>query len=55
LRSAAAVSAGMSLEIEFSDGRVGARAEGGPVIEAPSVLTKPRGRRGSSSGQGDLF
>ena len=55
LRNAAAVSAGMPLEIEFSDGRVGARAESSSVVEGSSASTKPRGRRGSSSGQGDLF
>jgi len=55
LRTAAAVSAGMPLEIEFSDGRVAARAESGPGIEQPSDSTKPRGRRGATSGQGDLF
>ncbi len=55
LRNAAAVSAGMPLEIEFSDGRVGARAEGAPVVEGPSASAKPRGRRGATSGQGDLF
>jgi exodeoxyribonuclease VII large subunit len=54
LRTAAAVSAGMPLEIEFSDGRVGARVEGGPTVERPSDSTKARGRRGTS-GQGDLF
>ena len=36
LHSAAAVSAGMPLEIEFSDGRIAARAENGPV-ERPSA------------------
>jgi exodeoxyribonuclease VII large subunit len=55
LRTAATVSAGMPLEIEFSDGRVGARVEGGPTIERPSDSTKAHGRRGGASGQGDLF
>jgi len=55
LRTAAAVSAGMSLEIEFSDGRVGARAESGSSVERPSTASKARGRRGGTSGQGDLF
>jgi exodeoxyribonuclease VII large subunit len=54
LRAAAAVSAGMLLDIEFSDGRVGARAEGGSTIERPADSTKARSRRGAS-GQGDLF
>ena len=31
LHTAAAVTAGMAIEVEFSDGRVGARAEGGAV------------------------
>jgi hypothetical protein len=48
------VDAGMPLDIEFSDGRIGARAEG-PVRARPSAPSKPRGRRGSGSGQGDLF
>jgi exodeoxyribonuclease VII large subunit len=55
LRTAAAVVAGMPLEIEFSDGRIGARAENGPAIESPTGSSKPRGRRAGSSGQGDLF
>jgi exodeoxyribonuclease VII large subunit len=55
LRTAAAASAGMPLEIEFSDGRIGARVEGAPAIERPSDSTKPRNRRGPASGQGDLF
>jgi exodeoxyribonuclease VII large subunit len=56
LRTAVAITAGMPLEIEFSDGRVGARAESGAVIERPSPSSKPpRTRRGGTSGQGDLF
>jgi exodeoxyribonuclease VII large subunit len=55
LRTAATINAGMPLEIEFSDGRVGARAENGPVIERPSAPSKSRARRAGSSGQGDLF
>jgi len=51
LRSAAAVSAGMPIEIEFSDGRVGARADGVPSADP----AKPRPRRGGAAGQGDLF
>ena len=55
LRTAAAVSAGMAIEIEFSDGRVGARADdGSPAAKPSGEATKPRGRRGSS-GQSDLF
>jgi exodeoxyribonuclease VII large subunit len=56
LRSATAVSAGMALEIEFSDGRVGARAETGATVTRPSSPpSKPRGRPAGGSGQGDLF
>jgi exodeoxyribonuclease VII large subunit len=55
LRTAAAITAGMPLEIEFSDGRVGARAESGAAIERPSAPSKPRTRRGGTPGQGDLF
>jgi len=55
LRTVAAVSAGMPIEIEFSDGRVGARADDAVDI-ADGAVTKPRPRRGGgSSGQGDLF
>jgi exodeoxyribonuclease VII large subunit len=54
LRTAAAVGAGMPIEIEFSEGRVGARADGPPSAE-PSEPAKPRGRRGGGAGQGDLF
>ena len=60
LRQAAAVSAGMRLDIEFSDGHVRALAEGSSAADAakpdPSPAIKPRGRRGSGdSGQGSLF
>ena len=54
LHTAAAVTAGMPIEIEFSDGRVGAHADGGadkPIAAEPG---KPRPRRGGS-GQGSLF
>jgi exodeoxyribonuclease VII large subunit len=55
LRMAAAITAGMPLEIEFSDGRIGARAEDNPATERASAPSKPRARRAGSSGQGDLF
>ena len=55
LRTAAAISAGMPLEIEFSDGRIGARAENGTAVQGPSAPSKPRARRAGSSSQGDLF
>ena len=55
LRSAAAVGGGMRLDIEFSDGRVGATSDGErtPTAEKP----KPRTRGGGqgSGGQGSLF
>ena len=56
LRTAAAVSMGAPIEIEFSDGRVGARAE---VVHVATTLRveprKRRGRRSSDPGQGSLF
>jgi exodeoxyribonuclease VII large subunit len=55
LRTAAAITPGMPLEIEFSDGRIGARAESGAVLERPSAPATARARRGGTSGQGDLF
>jgi exodeoxyribonuclease VII large subunit len=64
LRQAAAVSAGMGLDIEFADAHVRALAQGsaaGGVDKAAgkpeaSPVPKPRGRRGSGdSGQGSLF
>jgi exodeoxyribonuclease VII large subunit len=58
LRAVAAVSTGMRLEIEFSDGRVGAVAGDArmtPEISTPSRLTRRRRRAGSDEGQGDLF
>jgi exodeoxyribonuclease VII large subunit len=59
LRSAAAVAGGMRLQIEFSDGRVGATADGAgapPAAEKSKPATKPRLRGGDdSSGQGTLL
>jgi exodeoxyribonuclease VII large subunit len=59
LRQAAAVNAGMRLDIEFSDGHVRAAAEGSSTAadkpQAPAA-SKPRGRRGNgNSNQGSLF
>ena len=55
LRSARTVTAGMPLDIEFSDGRIPARAESGPAVErSPSPSGKAR-RRTPDPGQGDLF
>ena len=56
--AAAAVAAGMRLEIEFSDGRVGATAdgEGAPQPAAAQAEPKPRPRGGEGSGgQGTLL
>jgi exodeoxyribonuclease VII large subunit len=56
LRLAAAVGLGMAVDIEFSDGRVRARADGpaaGP--RAADASAKPRGRQGGDKGQGSLF
>ena len=53
LRKAAAVTPGLPIEIEFSDGRVGAVAQGAKVSLRPSSA-KPRGSKGGA-GQGSLF
>ncbi len=58
LRAAAAVSTGMRLDIEFSDGRVGAVAGDAkitPVAEAPAPFTRRRRRPVGDEGQGSLF
>jgi exodeoxyribonuclease VII large subunit len=58
LRAAVAVSTGMRLEIEFSDGRVGAVAGDARVTPeaAPApVLRRRRRRPDSGEGQGSLF
>jgi exodeoxyribonuclease VII large subunit len=56
LRAAAAVSPGMPLDIEFSDGRVRARTEGaGAGPQTADVSAKPRNRRRDDKGQGSLF
>jgi exodeoxyribonuclease VII large subunit len=56
LHTASAVGAGMPIEIEFSDGRIGAHADGGAASPGKPAdeAVKPRARRGSS-GQGNLF
>ena len=64
LHTAGEVAAGMAIDIEFADGRVGAHvdahADGGaaspgkPVDKSPGEPAKPRPPRGSS-GQGSLF
>ncbi len=56
LRAAAAIAAGMPLEIEFADGRVGARADGTVSAGKAEIdSAKPHPRRGSGPGQGNLF
>src|SRR5689334_931673 len=55
LRMAAAVGPGTQLDIEFSDGRVGATADGERAMRSPAK-SKPRSRDGEGSGgQGSLF
>jgi exodeoxyribonuclease VII large subunit len=55
LHSATAAVAGMPIQIEFSDGRVGARVDGGSSADKPVEPTTPRAKRGGGAGQGDLF
>ena len=61
LRAAAAVGAGMRLDIEFADGRVGAVADGtGGAARRKRPRTrpkasKPKAKSGGKSGQGSLF
>jgi exodeoxyribonuclease VII large subunit len=56
LRTAAAVSTGMPIDIEFSDGRVDARAEVVQTSTAPRTEpARRRRRRDSDPGQGNLF
>jgi exodeoxyribonuclease VII large subunit len=55
VRNAAAVSAGMRLDIEFADGRVGATSDGASRLRPPEA-PRPRRRRGfDDPGQGSLF
>jgi len=54
LRAAAAVSAGMRLDIEFADGRVGAVVDGDSKPQPPAARAKARSR-GGPGGQGKLF
>ena len=53
LRSAAAVSSGTRLDIEFSDGRIGAVADG-EAAASPPTRARPRSR-GGKGGHGNLF
>ena len=57
LRTAASVAVGMAIDVEFSDGHVGARAE---VVQAsaaarPEAPRRRRRARGPDPGQGNLF
>jgi len=54
LRSAAAVTTGLQLTIEFADGRVHATVDGAPAVTPAAAPAKPP-RRGSGEGQGNLF
>jgi exodeoxyribonuclease VII large subunit len=60
VRRAASVSAGAALNIEFSDGRVGAIANGGSETPKagtgqPAAEKKPRQKSRGRGGQGSLF
>jgi exodeoxyribonuclease VII large subunit len=55
LHSATAAVAGMPIQIEFSDGRVGAHVDGASSADTPDEPTKLRAKRGGGAGQGDLF
>ncbi|HEY1309664.1 MAG TPA: exodeoxyribonuclease VII large subunit [Pseudolabrys sp.] len=56
LRAASAVAGGTRLEIEFSDGRVGATADGdGTPKPKPALKAAPKPRGGAPGGQGSLF
>jgi exodeoxyribonuclease VII large subunit len=54
LRNAAAITPGQRLDIEFTDGRVGALAEGSRPIEQPAPIRRRR-RTAVDPGQGSLF
>ena len=51
LRSASAIGPGLAMEIEFIDGRVQARADGGPAIVATPAGGTPAGSGADSSGK----
>jgi exodeoxyribonuclease VII large subunit len=57
LRTAATVTPGLLIDIEFSDARVRAQAEGAsePVPAPPASAPKPRRGGGGGPGQGTLF
>ena len=60
LRTAAAASAALRLDVEFSDGRVRAHTEGSPAMATPAnqplvLRSRSRRRRAAAEGQGNLF
>jgi exodeoxyribonuclease VII large subunit len=55
LRSAASVAGHMKLDIEFSDGRVGATADGEGDAKSTPAKPKPKLRSDKPSGQGTLL
>jgi hypothetical protein len=60
VRRAASISAGAALNIEFSDGQIGAIANGGketpqPGAGQPGAEKKPRQKSRGRGGQGSLF
>jgi exodeoxyribonuclease VII large subunit len=55
LRSIAAVTPGLRMNIELADGRVGAVAEGPTVSLPPLSAPRPRRKAGGDPGQGTLF
>jgi exodeoxyribonuclease VII large subunit len=56
LRTAAGVTVGMPMDVEFSDGHVGARAEVVQALATPRTEpARRRRRRGGDLGQGSLF
>jgi exodeoxyribonuclease VII large subunit len=54
LRSAAAIAPGSRFDVEFADGRIGARAEGERIASRPAPRLR-RKRDAGDSGQGSLF
>jgi exodeoxyribonuclease VII large subunit len=60
IRTAAAASAALHLDVEFSDGRVRAQTEASPAAVSPNAQpvvmpARRRRQRGGGEGQGSLF
>ncbi len=55
VHSATDVSPGLRIDIEFADGKIGARAEGERTSFPPPPPLRPRRRSGGDEGQGNLF